>query len=739
MDIETQKSIAGAKIIILNTTPLLQDTSGQNGEYRIDSVPVGRYDIKISDSGYEDKIIPNAYIKSGKESVLIIELQSSIINLKVVEITNKSTINNEMATVSARSFSVDETKRYPASINDPARMVMSYAGVTSGNDRDNEIIIRGNSPKGLLWMLEGAEIPSPNHFSDVGSSSGAVSMLSSTMLANSDFYTGAFPAEYGNASSGVFDIKLRNGNNEKREYMFQAGFLGLDAGAEGPFKKGKSASYLFNYRYSTTSLFNVLGYKVQGDAVPQFQDLSFKLFFPTKKVGIFSLYGLGGLSTIISQSTPNKKEYFDYDLGIIGLSHQVRINDKNYIKSNLSFSDRVDTYQSAQKFSNYRTDYYYNNFNDYAISFSVNMTSKLNAKNTLKTGIKYSKFYYNYFEESYNSFSPLKNIYTDDDGTTNQSQAYVSWKYRINSKFTLVNGLHFLQLDLNGHYVLEPRSAIKWQLNSTQSFSFAFGMHSRTEPLQTYLDVTRKRNDTVRLNQHLDFSKSRHYILSYDKILTENLFFKIEAYYQQLYNVPVAEDTSSSYSTLNYGAGYYKGKLVNEGTGRNYGIEITIDKKFYKSYFFLISASLFESKYTARDKVERNTAYNTNYVSNYIIGKEFWFGHKRKNMINTSIRVNWTGGRRYTPIDIERSRLYDYQINSKNEVYAKKMEDYYRIDIGVGYIHNHPKFNSELRLDIQNVTNRKNIFEMHYDPLTKDIEKTYQLGLIPVLSYRIEF
>lgn len=246
IDIDTKKQIEDAAIVILNTDPPFETTSGKSGEYRFQNVPLGRYTIKITHAGNEDQIIPDFLIKSGKEAILNIEMLSSVTNLKAVEITTSAGPNNEMTTVSTRTFSVEETKRHPASINDPSRMVMSYAGVSSGYDRDNEIVIRGNSPKGMLWTLEGVAIPSPNHFSTIGSSSGSVSMLSNTMLANSDFITGAFPAEYGNATSGVFDIKFRNGNNEKREYTLQAGFLGLDVGAEGPFIKSKAASYLFN-------------------------------------------------------------------------------------------------------------------------------------------------------------------------------------------------------------------------------------------------------------------------------------------------------------------------------------------------------------------------------------------------------------------------------------------------------------------------------------------------------------
>ncbi len=735
IDAETQQPIKGAVMRVLNSEPILETSSNEQGEFRLDNVLLGRYSLKISSVGYEDKIVFNWLIKAGKESILNVELQGAIVSLKAVEISAKPTSSNEMLTVSGRTFSVDETKRYPISINDPSRMVMSYAGVTGGYDRDNEIVIRGNSPKGLLWMLEGIEVPSPNHFSVIGSSSGAVSMLSSNMLANSDFITGAFPAEYGNAASGVFDIKLRNGNNEKREYALQAGFLGLEASAEGPCKKGKGASYLANYRYSTTGLFNLLGAKIEGNAIPAFQDASFKCFLPTEKSGVFSIYGLGGLSTI-TQKMNSKEESFDYKLGVVGASHQYLINDKNVIKSVISFSDKVIEFHDKETYKSYY-EKYTGNYIDYMYNVSVNLTSKINSKHTLKTGINYHRLTYNYYSENYFSYRLQPDVYMDEADGTNQSQAYASWKYRITEKITLINGIHFLNLDLNKHYSIEPRSAIKWQLNSSQSLSAAFGIHSRIEPLQTYIDMVG--TDTVKRNQYLDFTKARHYVIGYDKIISENLNLRVEVYYQQLYDVPVAKDTASKFSTLNFGSNDYNGPLSNDGTGKNYGLEITIDKKFSSGYFFLVTASFFESTYKAADKVERNTVFNCKYVSNYIVGKEFWLKKERKKIINTSVRFTWVGGRYDTPINLESSKNNDREIRYKQRTNTEKIKDYMRLDLQIGYVQNHPKFNSELRLDIQNATNRQNVFDKYYDSTEEKIITTYHLGIIPIISYKVEF
>jgi len=251
IDKSSQSPLIGASIILMNSDPLIGTITDIDGKFRLENIPVGRQGITISYLGYNTIALPGLNLTSGKELVLTIELEENITSLSKVVITaeqRKDIAINEMATVSARSFTVEETERYAGSLGDPSRMVSNFAGVSMTNDSRNDIIIRGNSPSGLLWRLDGIEIPNPNHFGAFGTTGGPVSMLNNNLLTNSDFITSAFPAEYGNAMSGVFDLKMRHGNNEKREYVGQIGFNGFELGAEGPFKKGSRASYLANYR-----------------------------------------------------------------------------------------------------------------------------------------------------------------------------------------------------------------------------------------------------------------------------------------------------------------------------------------------------------------------------------------------------------------------------------------------------------------------------------------------------------
>ena len=286
IDTDTKSGLPGANIILVNSTPLIGTTTDVNGNFILENVPVGRQSLQVSFMGFKSVIVPEILVSSGKQTVLNIELEEEVLQAKEVEI--KATVDknepiNAMAMVSARSFSIDESRRYAGSVDDPMRAVSNFAGVASNpNVNSNEIVIRGNSPKGLLWRVDGMDIPNPNHFAYVGSSGGATTMFSSQVLSNSDFYTSAFPAEFGNALSGVFDMRFRNGNNEKHEFAFQVGIQGLDIAAEGPFIKGKPASFLFNYRYSILSFLQFI-YPDMKNSIPAYQDLSFKVNIPDQE------------------------------------------------------------------------------------------------------------------------------------------------------------------------------------------------------------------------------------------------------------------------------------------------------------------------------------------------------------------------------------------------------------------------------------------------------------------------
>jgi hypothetical protein len=758
IDKQTQSPLPGAVIVILNTDPLKVTTTDENGKFRFDTILLGRKQLKISLISYKEKS-QTVVLTTGKETVLNIELEESAVQGQEVVVTaeiDKTKTNNKMATVSSRMFSTEEASRYAGSRGDPARMAANFAGVSGANDSRNDIIVRGNSPLGILWRLNGLDIPNPSHFGSMGSSGGPISILNNNTLDNSDFMTGAFPADYGNATAGVFDLKMRSGNNEKHEFLGMVGFNGFELGAEGPFsKKKKNASFMVNYRYSTLSIFKKIGLDFgTGSAVPQYQDLTFKLDLPTKKVGKFSVWGIGGLSyaeLLQSQQSKDNNLYgysgrnmlFRSNVGAGGVSHTYLINASSYIKTNVGISgqynliksDRVDTSKSPPTI---RPEY---RNTSYTIKYSFNTTynKKFNSRNFVNAGV-YADLYNTTFVDSIDSdgagFVTLRNY----KGQTALARCFIQWKHHFSEKFYVNTGFTYQYLFLNKSQSPEPRLGLRYELNKKQSLSFGAGLHSQVQPLYVYFATANLGNGQVKeTNRNLDFTKAAHFVLAYDLNLFNSVRIKTELYYQYLYRVPV-KVRKDYFSTVNLGADFNSpnvDSLVNNGTGENYGIELTLEKFYSKGYYFLVTASLFESKYTGSDGVYRNTAFNGNYVFNVLGGKEFKI--KEKHILALDMKFTYAGGKRYVPIDLAASIAYKDEVRDGSVAYNPQYDPYFRIDVKPSYKVNTKRFTHELSVDIQNVTKHNNIFQQQYDLNTQTIKTDYQLKFFVIPQYRLTF
>ncbi len=751
IDEDSRMGIIGASVYIPGTDPILGASTDVDGNFRIENVPVGRVNLQVSSLGYESKSIPNLVVGSSKEVVLNIEIQESVVSLQDITVKGngkREEVLNEMALVSAKAFTVEETSRYAGSLNDPARMVSGFAGVTGDPSGNNDIVVRGNSPKGILWRLEGIEIPNPNHFADEGRTGGPINALNSTMLSNSDFFSGAFSPEYGNAYSGVFDMKLRNGNNEKSEYSASLGVLGIEATAEGPFKKGYNGSYLINYRYSSLDILDQLNI-VDFGGIPKYQDMSFKFLLPTNNLGTFSLFGLGGISSILDEdedeANPNIiKSRADYgaDLGTVGLNHLYQINDKTFIKTYTSVSGTKSHVDEDELNPNddlqfrIRTD-----FTKTYIKTGTCFSSKLSARHRVKAGVSYNRMGYTMFAEEDDNLDGLREPLIDVDGNSGLIQGYLNWKYRIGSNLTMVSGLHYMQLQLNNNQSIEPRLGLKYQLTPKQNLSLGFGIHSKVESIVTYYAMVEGKDGSYSApNKDLGLAKASHLVLGYGHRINENLHFKIEAYYQHLYDVVVENDPTSGYVLNNRYDGYTDKALTNGGTGRNYGLELTFERFYNKGFYYLFTGSLYESKYTALDNIERDSRFNGNYAANLLIGKEFKLGDPTKNRtLSVNTKFSLLGGQRFTPIDLEASRLHNDTKYHEDQLYGLKGDDIFQMNLGIAYRRDRKKTTHEFKIDIQNVTNNQAVVYEKFSEKTQNIKYEYQLPMLPNLIYTVYF
>ena len=758
IDKESKAPLGFSSVVLLNSNPIIGALTDTLGNFTLPNIAIGRQSIQVSYQGYKTAVVSDIQLSAGKEIVLQIELEENAISLNAVTITAGNTKDrtvNDMIGISGRTFSVSEANRFAGSQNDPSRMARNYAGVSGSSDQRNDIIIRGNSPQGLLWRIEGIPVPNPNHFAGQGSTGGPISIINYKLLSNSDFITGAFPAEYGNATSGVFDIKMRNGNNKRSERTLQLGALGIEAIVEGPFSKKSNSSYLVAYRYSTLSLLTSLNLKIGFASIPSYQDLSFKFNFVTKKAGTFKLFGLGGVSSTdfldskrdTTQFSPaNKGENlrFGSKTGILGLSHTYFLDNSTFIKTTIAttYEGNASKRDSILADGNTKSTGGFG-YDNYKFVLNSYLNKKINAKHTIQTGIILENIHYQ-TKDSLLLYKPVSGEqfwgYNNDfGGTTNLIQAYGQWKYSINEQITLNSGLHFQYLTLNNKFAVEPRVALNYQVAENQRLSIGYGLHNQVQPYAMYFYKDRFSSQTE-TNKNLGFTRSNQIIAGYDVNLKNDFRIKTEVYYQYLSNVPVEKD-SSSYSVMNYGATFnntYKPNLVNNGVGQNYGIELTLEKFFSNNYYFLLTTSLFNSKYKGSDGIERNTAFNGNYVVNALGGYELKL--KKNLAILFDAKMTFAGGLRYTPIDINASIQNQEATYKDNAAFSLQNAPYFKPDAKITVRKDFKnKVALEFALDIQNVVGYQNVFVKLYDKNTKTERTAYQNGRFPTVQLKLEF
>lgn len=763
VDKQSQTSIPGANVVVVNSNPLKGSTSDANGHFKITEVAPGRYDLRITFLGYKEIVLPNVNVTAGKEIVLEIGMEENVgsLNEVVISATKKNETNNEMTSVSSRSFSMEEVNRYAGGRSDPARLAANFAGVSSPDDSRNDIVIRGNSPVGVLWRIDGLNSPNLNHFSTIGTTGGPVSALNTNMLKNSDFFTSAFPSEYGNANAGVFDLGFRTGNSEKREHTFQVGALtGIEAMTEGPINKEKGSSYLVAYRYSFTGVAQAIGIPIGTTATPFYQDVSFKINGGTTKIGQFTLFGIGAKSKIdflhakIDSAdlfaNPTKDSYFNSDIGVIGMKHFIKVNDKSYFNTVLGATYNGSNFLEDDVDKSTGTEIIVRDIENKTsqINYSLNTSfnSKINSRFFIKSGIIAEVKALNLNARERDVKNTLQwTQYWDFNDNTELLQAYAQTKYRFTDKLTLNAGVHSQLLTLNNSFYLEPRVGLKYQAGEKNTFSLGYGLHSQMQPTDVYFYRTRLADGTyLQTNKDLDFTRSQHFVLGYDVLPVADWRVKAEVYYQLLSNVPVTQ-MPSSFSMLNTGASFTpnnQDSLINSGTGTNYGAELTIEKFFSKGYYALLTGTIYESKYKGSDKVEHNTAFNAKFVYNLLVGKEFKVGKEKRNKILVDVKMTHSGGRYFTPIDEVESQNKQTQI-LKGDAYAftERNPEFFRLDVKVGYTINSKKLklSQSWSLDIQNVTNNKNVFAQRYNPVTNKVNTAYQIGFFPNFVYKIQF
>lgn len=749
----SQAPLPGANISITTLDPPMGAAAGPDGRFIIEGVPIGRHSLHISYIGYKTIVLDNQLVTAGKELVLDMQMEEIPMMGKEVEIVaqqRKDQPMNPMALISARSFTVDETMRYAGSYGDPARMAANYAGVVSSRDNRNDLVIRGNSPFSTKYRVDGMEILNPNHFGATGTAGGPVTVLNTNLMANSDFLTGAFPAEYGNALSGIFDIRYRDGNSNDREYWGQLSFNGMEVGAEGPFVKGSNSTYIAAYRYSFTSLLEAIGFKLPESA--DFQDLSFRVNLPAKNAGTFTVTGMGGTSRIELLDSDEDPEHWMFDsygedlvtkskLGVLGVTHNYFINGSTRLRSQVyvtasGIKTSVDTFDLSVNPFPWAGE----NSSEVKLSGTISLMKKFSSRSDMETGFEYDQYFVDYLDSQYVNTGYI--YHTDASRRMGLVNAFAEYRYSFSRRLTTTLGLHGQYFTLNGSWAAEPRFGLRWDITDNGSLNAGFGMHSETVPMVMYFTQGQLADGSYqKTNQDLDFMRSLHAVVGYDWLLTEHLRFKAEGYYQHLYDAPVKQSIPQ-YSVLNEGVDYYimrYDSLLSVGAGMNYGLDLTLERFMHKNYYFLFTASLFRSFYRGYDEVKRSTAFDNRYVFNAVGGYDLPVGKYKNVFIIFGLRATWTGGRPYVPYDEEATVATSEVQYEWAEAYSVRFDDYIRGSFRLGIRRNTNHANILLYLDFQYRSNYTYVDLYRIDVTTGEIVKGYDMGFYPMATWRIQF
>jgi hypothetical protein len=556
---------------------------------------------------------------------------------------------------------------------------------------------------------------------------------------------------------------------------FQFGFLGTELMAEGPLSKKGNSSYLVVGRFSTLSIMQKIGIRIGTDAVPTYGDGAFTFRWRLKKGGQLTWFGMGGSSDIKILISDQKEystetfgegdrdQYFGTTMGVTGLNYKKSINENTFInftagvtferqRSNHNYLVRhMDTVNDngKEKYlisvdSIYPLMGYHFNILRGTTHFSIN--HKITKNHIIKAGFNAELQYMDMLDSVLSQDETHFILRYDYKGLAALIQPFIQYKYRITETMDFMFGLHSQYYTLsNSISPVEPRLGWKWRLPKQNSISIGAGLHSQTQPLYNYTySKLDSQGNRYYENKKMGFTRSVHTALAYEKFFKGNFNIKTEVYYQYLFDVPV-EVTPSSFSMINQGSGFqrfFPNKLVNKGTGENYGIELTVQKFFDKSFFFMVTGSLYNSTYRGSDGIKRNTSYNGNFATNFLGGKEFKINEKHS--ISAGIKVTYAGGKPYGYVNIAASELQREIIFQDSAFNTRKFKNYFRLDLKVSWKMNTKKLTHEIGLDLINILNTKNVLGLTYapdlaNPSKEPIAIKNQLGFLPLFYYKIDF
>jgi len=702
----------------------ISTTTDADGYFILENIDKVLVDVLIEKTDYYPYLARQINLTNSNNIQIRVPLSSGFVKLQdVVVMAQRTTLNSTKTVVDVKTLN-----KAPGVFDDPSRVLQALPSVRGTNDQANHISIRGNSPNSTKWYLEDLEIINPNHLNNAGidsdlisTSGGGVLLLSGQVLENTTFFNSAFPANYANSIGGIVNLDLNRGSEQNYNHRFKIGLLGIDVGSKGPItKKAGKSNYLVNYRYSTIGLLTNLGVEV-GDETIVFQDFVFNVEQSISPDLDMKLYGFWGQSSnkfehdSIADSTTEDKFLYDiiFNSNNINVGSQLNYNlsDNNLLYAKINYGNQQNSRNQTLKLDN---------------------TSTRDELNQQKLSIRFgwnNNFDRGVFKSALTFTNDINQLGDTGDAISN-SYLYAGFsnsiEIQLNTKISANAGLNLIYYDLYNEFLVEPRLSLSAQLTDQLNTTLKYGKHSQ----YPYFRIV-----NLPTAEDLSTEKAHHYNWSVQYNLNRVKLLG-GLYYQQVYDVAIDTISGGFFSAVNQFSTPIDQFVQSTGKARNYGFEWQAIYESPKNLTLNLSGSISKSRFNTFDNQWFDSRFDQEYSLIAAVSKDFLLSKNRVLGINA--KSTYMGGLKYTPIALDASLNSD-RIVFSNEIFASQYPDFFRIDMKLYLQKKKKKRSTEWSLDIQNLTNASNLAFITLDRNRGELVERNQLGLIPILSYKIDF
>ncbi len=731
VDAATMKALPGVNIIVLGSGRGV--AADIEGAFTLHDIPVGIHRIKFQHIGYEAVVRSDISVRPGRITFLEVALNETIIETGEVVVTANYFTSQADRPVSVISLKNEEIRRAPGSAGDVSRVLTVLPSVGQVSDNANDLVVRGGSPIENGFYVDGMQVPNINHFPVQGSSGGAIGILNVDFIDDVTFYSGGFPAVYGDRLSSITNITFREGNREVMEGQLDLGMAGVGGVLEGPLPSGKG-SWFISGRHSYLDM--ISSFIDVGGTLPRYGDVQGKVVVDLDERNRLSLLNIFGASI----SGFSREEAVDEGVNYygpynawqntVGINWRLLRGSGGYSTTSLSYSfSRYDnafnlttTGEQRSGSDSYEGGLRFRNVNYFRFGKRVSLEAGMDAS--------LERYRYDYFVREHTDHLGQLNPGLDINREVREwkSGLFALVSLQLLERLTFTAGLRGDYFSYNEEAAISPRLSFLYQLTDRLALRAAAGMFRQQLPM--YL-LTQYES-----NRELPTTVARHIIVGVDYMLTADTKLTLEGYGKEYLDFPltpadpsrfVVDDGRFNAFWSNYPS------LRPSGQARAYGAELLLQKKLARDLYGIFSASLYRTRYRDLDGIWRDRDFDNRYLVS-IAG-----GYKPSRNWEFSVRWSLAGGAPYTPFDKDASTAAGTGILDGSRIQGERYDAYHKLDIRIDRRFYFRSSNIALYLSVWNVYNRQNVSYYYWNEMENRADTEYQFSLLPMLGVEYEF